>query len=100
MRDAFAPDVRQVHRRTGEVGPAQLGSGDVVPGRYDELVEALGTREFAGSGRQPQITGDQLDVEDPWTAERFGEQRGRALVDAQDLRSALRVVDGQVQRVR
>ena len=43
------------------------------------------------------IAGDDLDVEDPFGDEGFGENGLQAGIDAEELRSALRVVDGQLE---
>ena len=54
----------------------------------------------AGTDRQPQVTRDQLDVEDPRTPERRRKQRGGVRGHAEHLRAALRVVNRQIERVR
>ena len=69
-----------------------------MPGLQGEFVDLLGTGDSAG--RECEPAGEELDVEDPATRERFGQDGPQLLGDAEQFCPALRVVDGHRENGR
>ena len=74
MRDTLAPNVPEIDCRAGEVVPAQLRTGPVVPRGQDQLVQAIGTGGLAGRDRQPEYRAMSSTSKIHSAAEGRGEQ--------------------------
>src|SRR5258706_66308 len=74
-----------------------LRSGDVVPALDRQLVDRAG-RGVAAEALD--VAGDDLDVENPSREARSPEDIAQRIVRAEEVRAALRVVDGQAEAGR
>ncbi len=69
-----------------------FGATHVMPDLQGEFVDLLGAGDSAG--RECEPTREKLDVENPATRERFGQDGAQLVGDTEQFCPALRVVDG------
>ena len=87
---------QEVEESGRKVSRMHLRAGYVLPAFKRVLIDD--SREgFVMYAVGLAITGDDLDIEDPFRDEGFGENGLQARIDAEELRSALCVVNGQLE---